>query len=522
MNGSRPLRLMLATLLLLLATASGAQALTLEKVGGKFSQPTYVTSDPDNAGRLFVVEREGTIRLLEGGVSSLFVDISGAVQCGGQCEGNGERGLLSMALAPDFEQSRRLYVDYVNYPDGKIHVAELVAEPDLKSANPSSLEQLLEIEHSQAKNHNGGQLQFGPDGFLYVSTGDGGGSNDEFHHSQKPADPLGKILRIDPDDPPPVTPQIWSLGLRNPYRFSFDSLTGDMLIGDVGQGLREEVDLARSPFPGVVGGQGANYGWNCREGLLAGFGDDLLPGQCAAQYAAGAFVDPIFDYPHNPDPDFGAPGRCSITGGYVARDPGLGALNGSYLYADYCSGVIRALQLPAGAGGRASGDCSLGLRPTKPVSFGEDAAGRLYVVEQSGQVLRLAGQPPVSCPASPPISQPQTPPQSSPPTQPRSAPSVPTYVGIKAERRRVERGKFALLTAWVSPCEGRRGKLAELLRNGRPHGTRYLSRACTARFVTRIRGNTTFAVATREEGTYLPGESRQLTIRLAPPKPAPR
>jgi hypothetical protein len=337
---------------------------------------------------------------------------------------------------------------------------------------------------------------------------------------------LGKILRIDTSDPAPVTPQVWSLGLRNPYRFSFDALTGDMLIGDVGQGLHEEVDLARSPLPGVVGGAGVNYGWNCREGLSAGPGDDLPTGQCASRYAAGSFVDPVFDYGHNFDPDLGAPSRCSITGGYVVRDPALGALYGSYVYADYCSGVIRALRLPSTAGGRASGDCSLGLRTTKPVSFGEDAAGHLYVVEQGGQVYRFAGQPPPACPAPLPITQPQ--PQSQPSSQTRTQtqaladPSIPTYIGIKAERRRVERGRFALLTVWVSPCDGRRGQSVELLRDGGANGTRYLSRACTARFVARIRNDTSFAAVTREERGYLAGKSRQLTIRLALSKPAQR
>jgi hypothetical protein len=521
------LRLTFITMLLALTLgASGAQALTLEPVGPKFDQPTYVLSDPGNPNRLFVVERKGKIQLIEDGSVSQFVDLSAEVACSASaCAG--ERGLMSIALSPEFDSDGRLFLFYADDVDGTIHVAELLAEPDRKTAKPGSLKQLLEIEHDEEANHNGGQLQFGPDGFLYVSTGDGGGSNDEHHHSQKPADPLGKILRIDPDDPAPVTPQIWSLGLRNPFRFSFDALSGDMLIGDVGQGLHEEVDLARSPFPGVVGGQGANYSWNCREGLSAGPADDLLPGECESAYTAGAFVDPIFDYGHNLDPDLGAPSRCSITGGYVVRDPGLGALYGSYVYADYCSGVIRALQLPPATGGRASGDCSLGLRPAHPVSFGEDAAGRVYVVEQSGQVYRLAGQPPVGCPSSPsipkPPSPPQSPPQSSPGTQPSQiSPSSPTYVGIKAERRRVERGRFALLTVWVSPCEGRRGQLIELLRNGRPNGTRYLSRACTARFATRIRGDTTFAATTREERGYLAGQSRQLTIRLALSKPAQR
>jgi len=482
-----------ATLALLAGAAAGAQALTLTQIGPVFDQPTYVTSDPGNAGRLLVVERKGTVRLVENGVATLFVDIGSKVSC---C--SGERGLLSIALDPDFDANGRLYVDYTGLEEpGEIHVAELTAAPDRRSANPATLVQLAKIPHSESSMHNGGQLQLGPDGKLYVSTGDGGGSNDQFHHAQVPSDPLGKILRIDNDATPPVTPEIWSLGLRNPYRFSFDSLSGDMAIGDVGQGLREEVDFAPSPFPGTVGGAGANYGWNCREGLVAGPGDDLPPGGCAA----ASFVNPVFDYPHSADPEFG--GCAAITGGYVVRDGGLGALYGRYLYADYCAGLLRSLQLPASAGGGASGDCSLELRLNHPVSFGEDAAHRLYAVEQGGRVYRIGGQPPAGCPAAAP-------------EESVRAAGKPTYVGIKAQRRRVERGRRALLTVWVSPCLGRRGESVALLRNGHRNGTRFLSRACTARFLPLIRRGTLFTAFIREAGGYAAGKSRRLKVRIAP------
>jgi hypothetical protein len=258
----------------------------------------------------------------------------------------------------------------------------------------------------------------------------------------------------------------------------------------------------------VVGGAGTNYGWNCREGFIPGPGDD--PG--CDNPPVGGFAEPVFDYQHTSDPDFGDPARCAIVGGYVVRDPNLGDLYGRYLYADLCSGGIRSLQLPATASGRASGDCSLGLSVSRPVSFGEDSSRRLYVVAQGGAVYRLSGLPPANCPAPP-----QLPPPPSSTRQPDDQ-LGPTFIGLKPQRRRVERGKVALLTVWVSPCNGRKGQSVELLRNGRPNGSRFLSRACTARFLPRVRSGTTFTALTREERGFLAGKSRKLTIRLAHPQ----
>jgi hypothetical protein len=488
-------------LALSLLGAGVAQATSLQPVGS-FAQPTYVTSDPSDAGRLFVAERLGTIQLLEDGVEKEFADLSAEVGCAGGCEG--ERGLMSIALSPNFGADGRLFVFYADDVDGSLKIEEFVStDPGHESAEFKR--SLPSIPHPAAANHNGGQLQFGPEGDLYVSTGDGGGANDQFHHAQDPASMLGKILRIDPDSTGPYT--VWSSGLRNPFRFSFDRLSGDMIVGDVGQGLREEIDFAASPVPGAAaGGQGANYGWNCREGFLPGPATDP---ECLTTPPA-AFVDPVFDYPQSPDPDLGGSDRCAVIGGYVARDPALGALYGHYVYTDLCSGVLRALRLPASAGGRASDDCSLGLRLDRPVSFGEDAARRLYVVEEGGGVYRLAGPPPATCP--PPL-----------PASPEAAPRLsPTFVGITAQRRRVERGKAALLTVWVSPCRDRKGDTVMLLRNGRRNGSKFLSRACTARFLRRVHRGTRFAAATHPDLEYLAGNSRQLKIRIAARKPAHR
>jgi glucose/arabinose dehydrogenase len=500
---------------LALLGASAAQALTLQQVGGSFDQPTYVSSDPGDAGRLFVVEREGTIELVEGGVTSEFADLSPEVDCAGSCQG--ERGLMSIALAPDFDSSGRLYVDYANDVDGTIHIDELTAAAGGKHAPLSSLRPLLSIPHPTESNHNGGQLQFGPDGNLYISTGDGGGGDDQFHNAQNLKNPLGKILRIrpNPDGPAPfyTVPTgnpfaaiagdyapIWSYGLRNPFRFSFDSLSGDMAIGDVGQSAREEIDFARSPLAGIVGGAGADYGWNCREGFVAGPASDP---ECATPPAAG-FTDPVFDYSHTAPPGGTAP--CAIIGGYVVRDRSLGQLYGRYLYGDLCAGELRSIDL-ANPG---AGDRSEGIEMTDLNSFGEDSCHRIYAIEGDGHVYRLTGPTPADCSApTSPVAQPVT---------VAAKPAAPTFIGIKAQRRRVERGKRALLTVWVSPCTGRKGQSVGLVRNGHANGTRFVSRACTAHFNPKIRRGTTFAALTHEGRGYLPGRSRRLTIRLAPRK----
>ena len=520
---SRPLlRIATLALSLLLLGAANAGALELEPVGSGFAQPTYVSSDPGDAGRLLVTERKGTIQLLESGVKSSFADLSAEVECGASC--GGERGLLSLALAPDFDQSGELFVAYANDESGEIHVDELVS-PGPAHATATWVRELLSVEHDEANNHNGGQLQFGPDGFLYLSTGDGGGGGDQYHHAQDPASPLGKLLRIDPNAASPVPYELWSLGLRNPYRFSFDRLNGDLTIADVGQSAREEIDFAPSPLPGLVGGKGANYGWNCGEGLLPGPGTDP---ECAT-LSAGATTPPVFDYSHDPDPDLGGAKRCSIIGGYVIRDAALGALNGHYVYSDYCGGALRSLRLPASAGGQASEDCSLGLQADNPVSFGEDAAGRVYVVEEGGRLLRLAGAPPANCPkpevdqppAEPPTNEPPTAGPPAPPTaeQPGARPKAGTVVAIEAARGRVKPGQRAALSVVVTPCGDRRGATVQLQRDGRPNGSRNLDRTCSATFRPRINRAGSFAAVTREEPGYLAGSSRELRIRLAP---APR
>jgi Glucose / Sorbosone dehydrogenase len=467
-----------------------ARAATLQSIGS-FTKPIYLTSDPANGNRLFVVEREGEIEEIQpSGAIATFADIRTAVRC---CDG--ERGLLSIALAPDFETSGRLYVDYVGKEEpGEIHVAELRANGS--QAPASSLRNVLTIPHPLENNHNGGQLQFGPEGLLFISTGDGGGGNDQHENAQNLSRPLGKILRIDPlasgvlpftvpGDNPFVAlagafQPIWSYGLRNPFRFSFDSSEGGMTIGDVGQGAREEVDYAPAPELG----RGANYGWNCREGQIAGPGGDP---QCGAP--PSPFVDPVFDFPHN-DPEDGGAFGCAILGGYVVRDPSLGDLYGRYLYGDLCSGRVRSLDLASPF----PSDRYEGLEVANLNSFGEDACGRLYAISGNGAVFRFVGSAPAACP-------------------PASA-SGRTYLGIRAQRRRVQRNRRALITVFVSPCRGRKGEPVRLLRNGHHIATRRFDVACTVRFRPRISQGVVFRATFAEDSQSVAVTSRRLKIRI--------
>jgi hypothetical protein len=254
---------------------------------------------------------------------------------------------------------------------------------------------VLTIPHPTFANHNGGQLQFGPDGMLYAATGDGGGAGDPGGNAQNLGSRLGKLLRIDPTpsggqpytvpaDNPFVEvagafPEIWAYGLRNPWRFSFDRMTGDLLIGDVGQNRFEEIDYRVQPGAG----RGANFGWDCREA----FSDFSMP--TASCDGTTDFVDPIYA-------DDRSNGGCAIVGGYVVRDPSLGDLYGRYVFSDSCDGTIRSLATGAPpAIGRAP---AVGLDVAGPSSFGEDSCGRVYVAARtSGDVSRIAGDAPGSC-----------------------------------------------------------------------------------------------------------------------------
>jgi glucose/arabinose dehydrogenase len=334
-----------------------------------FKDPIYVHGPSGAGGLVFVVEQRGVIRMIKGGkrLAGKFLDIRGRVEAGG------ERGLLSVAFSPAYRRNGRLYVFFTD-GDGDLRVEEYRrSRRGPRDAREASARRVIEIDHSANANHNGGQLQFGPDGKLYISTGDGGAGGDPPENAQNKNVLLGKILRIDPrrrrgkpytvppDNPfvgRPGANEIFSLGLRNPFRFSFDRNRRRIAIGDVGQDRREEVD-----FEKLGRANGANFGWDAFEGRIRFDSSDASP-------PPSKHEPPIHDYAHS--------GRnCAITGGYVVRDPRLRSLFGRYVYADFCEGDIRSLS-PSTR--RARGDRSAGL-PRQPgiSSFGEDARGRIYV-----------------------------------------------------------------------------------------------------------------------------------------------
>ncbi|MEA2241310.1 MAG: hypothetical protein QOD24_866 [Solirubrobacteraceae bacterium] len=349
---------------------------------GSFRSPLYVTAPPGDRRRIFVVEQGGTIRVVRGGkpLSRPFLDISRLVLSGG------EQGLLSVAFAPDYARTRRFYVDYTDKQGLQRVVEYRRARSSHDRALPSSARTVLTYDGLEP-NHNGGLLLFGPDRLMYIGTGDGGGGNDR-HGSRGNAQDLGsllgKILRIDPrpsgGQPYGVPsgnpfvgrsgarPEIYSYGLRNPWRFSFDSTTGDLTIADVGQDAIEEIDFTRRGEA-----SGANYGWRPFEGTRRIY-DEPAPGAVA----------PVIQLTHSD-------GNCSVTGGYVVRDKALPALAGRYVYGDLCKGELRSARL---APGSASGDAAIpGVGTVEQLSsFGEDARGRVYAVSLNGPVYRLAAR----------------------------------------------------------------------------------------------------------------------------------
>jgi glucose/arabinose dehydrogenase len=353
-----------------------ASAVDLALVAEGLESPLFAGNAGDGSGRLFVLEQAGRIRVVRDGrlVRAPFLDIAGRISAGG------ERGLLGLAFAPTFATDGRFFVDYTDR-DGNTVVSEFRApDPAADRADPGSERVLLRIDQPFA-NHNGGALATGPDGLLWIATGDGGSGGDPLGNGQSLRTLLGKLLRIDPrpvagapygipSDNPFVgragaRAEIWAYGLRNPWRFSFDRASGDLWIGDVGQGAIEEVDRWPAGSPA-----GPNFGWNTMEASAC-----FNP---AEGCDPAGLVPPVAEYGH----DRG----CSITGGYVYRGVGVPGLAGTYLYADYCAGTIWGLEAAAGKPApRVLLDSGLSV-----ASFGEDEAGELYVVDLAGgRLLRV-------------------------------------------------------------------------------------------------------------------------------------
>jgi glucose/arabinose dehydrogenase len=359
-------------------TASGDLRLTT--IATNVSSPTYVAAPPGDEARLMIVQQDGLVVLLKDGVvqNRPFLDLRSSIRA------EGEKGLLSIAFAPDYATSGLVYA-YYNDLNGDVRVVELRRSDDPDVSLPAQRELLRIIEPTA--NHNGGMMQFGPGGHLYIAVGDGGANPPTVPvgaFGQTLDDLLGTILRIDPrgGDPyatpagnpfvstPDARPEIVAYGLRNPWRFWIDARTNTMLIGDVGESAREEID--RLPLDQL----GLNFGWACKEGSITAV--EPPPAGCAT----AALTAPLYEYPHSAT-------RCSVTGGVVARDPRLPALDGLYLWSDLCDGQLYALD----PHGRAIKELPLGVAVKQPTSFGTDALGRIYVTSYTGEVYRLDPAP---------------------------------------------------------------------------------------------------------------------------------
>jgi glucose/arabinose dehydrogenase len=376
------------------AGAAGTGGLTLVPVAS-FTQPVGMAVAPGDPSRLFVVEKGGRIVVRHGAGQSTFLDLTGQVKSDGY-----EQGLLGLSFAPDYASSGRFYVYYTASTSAPgaasygsdLAISEFRRGADADHADPASERPVLRIPHRLEEFENGGQMRFGPDGLLWIGTGDGGGDGDPHRNAQR-LDPatddaaagadalLGKILRIDPTpgdgcggactipagNPGFAQREVWAYGLRNPWRFSFDRLTGDLAIADVGNRDLEEVDLA--PAPGL--GRGANFGWPYFEA-----GAQVSPSR-----PVGCCLAPVIQKSHRGD------GFDALIGGMVVRDPGLPSLEGRYVYAALTTGEIRSARF---AGGRAVDDRDTGLRVPNLTSFGEDACGRVFATTIDGGLYRIS------------------------------------------------------------------------------------------------------------------------------------
>ncbi|MEX2535643.1 MAG: PQQ-dependent sugar dehydrogenase [Trueperaceae bacterium] len=348
--------------------------LELVEIATGFESPTTIVHAGDGSERLFVLEQPGRIRVIENGelLPDPFLDIGGEISSGG------ERGLLGLAFHPNYAQNGRFFIDHTDSNGDSVVAGYSVSEDDPNRADPGSAMEILHVEQPYA-NHNGGGLAFGPDGYLYLSLGDGGSGGDPQDNGQNLETLLGTILRIDVDGADPYAipadnpfvdddnarPEIWAYGLRNPWRFSFDSETGDLWMADVGQNVWEEINFQSAESSG-----GENYGWNIMEGAHC-----FEPAEgCDTE----GLVMPVLEYDHDQG--------CSVTGGYRYRGDEFPGLVGMYVFGDYCSGQIWGASDTEGEWTSVP-LLSSGLRIS---AFGEDEAGELYVAgHSSGSIYRL-------------------------------------------------------------------------------------------------------------------------------------
>jgi glucose/arabinose dehydrogenase len=404
-----------AVLLSVLAAAPAMAAPGLAPVG-TFAQPVHVAGPAGDTARLFVVEKAGRVQIVVNGQPATpFADLTSIAEAAAE-----ERGLLSIAFPADYAQTGLFYV-FLTAKAGAlpgVALGDLVvlegrrSSADPNQADPAHQRVVLTVPHPVESNHNGGQLAFGPDGALYVSTGDGGGQGDPGNDAQRRDSNLGKILRVDPRGS--AGPSIWALGLRNPWRFSFDRTTGDMLIGDVGGGLHEEVDFA------PAGTADRNYGWKECEGTE--------PTPCPVDGA----VAPALSLPRSE--------YTGIIGGFVVRDPGLPTLHGRYVFGDLTKDTV--MSAAVGAAGASGLRPEPGLPVSFPTSFGEDGCGHVYVAVNGGAVSRI--QDGAVGPCVLPPSAPPGPPAGTPPAVDRTPCAV--KAAAQGTQRILRRGKRLRLT----------------------------------------------------------------------------
>jgi glucose/arabinose dehydrogenase len=353
--------------------------LQLEVVVRNLDRPLGIAHAGDGSGRLFILEKPGRIRILRGDVlvDRPFLDLTDRVGSSGS-----EQGLLGLAFHPQYADNGRLLVNYTDQ-DGDTVISQFVVSDDPDRVEPGSEQVLLTLDQPAA-NHNGGHLAFGPDGYLYIGTGDGGAAGDQFGNGQNAQTLLGAMLRLDVDGAQPyglpsdnpfvgddaARDELWAIGLRNPWRYSFDRLTGDLYIADVGQNVYEEVNHQPASSSG-----GENYGWPIMEGL------HCFPADRACDQSG--LVLPIEEYDHSQG--------CSVTGGYVYRGQRYPVLRGIYLFGDYCSGIIWGTARTGGGSWQTARLLQVDARIS---SFGEDEAGELYLVDIAGGGLyHLAATP---------------------------------------------------------------------------------------------------------------------------------